>query len=63
MVVYGLCSSRAEAARLVGSRAVTVSLRPMKDPRNELKRDDMIDGRLIVVKSGKKGWLVFYVED
>ena len=63
MVTYGLCASRAEAARLVSSKAVSVALRPVADPRNMLQRGDLIDKRLIVVKSGKKGWLVFYVEE
>ena len=62
MVSYGLCKSRAEASRLVSSRAVLVNGKIVSDPRDEVKMSELVDGCLAVVKVGKKGHLVLYAD-
>lgn len=62
MVAYGLCKSRAEASRMVSSKAVSVNGKVLTDPRDEVKMGELVDGCLAVVKMGKKGHLVFYAD-
>jgi len=62
MVSYGLCKSRAEASRLVSSKAVSVNGKVITDPRDEVKMGELVDGCLAVVKMGKKGHLVLHAD-
>lgn len=63
MISYGLCTGRAEASRLVKGKGVTVSGRRISDPREEISREDVVDGHLVVLRQGKNGHLIFYIED
>jgi tyrosyl-tRNA synthetase len=50
----GLCSSRGEARRLAAGGGLYINNRRVEDPAAVLGDDDIIDGRLLVLRSGKK---------
>lgn len=62
--MYGLCRTRAEATRLIKPRGsgITVNGRPVTDPRDEMRVQNLIDKHLAVMKRGNKDFLVFYVD-
>ena len=62
LTLHDLAKSGKEAARLITSKGVTVSGRVVEDPREVLRRTDVVDDHLVVIKSGKKGNLILYVE-
>ncbi|CAD6576571.1 MAG: tyrosyl-tRNA synthetase [Tremellales sp. Tagirdzhanova-0007] len=62
-VVFGLCKSRAEATRAVSiEKCFWINQRKVGDPRDELKRSDLVDGHIIVIKVGMKQHIVLNVE-
>jgi tyrosyl-tRNA synthetase len=50
----GLCKSRGEARRLVQSGGLNLNNRRIKDIAEVVGEDDIIDGSLLVLRSGKK---------
>jgi tyrosyl-tRNA synthetase len=50
----GLCKSRGEARRLVQSGGLNLNNRRVADIAVEVGADDVIDGQLLVLRSGKK---------
>ncbi|MGI6494806.1 MAG: tyrosine--tRNA ligase [Kiritimatiellia bacterium] len=54
LVASGLCSSNGEARRLVLQGGCQMNNRRMTDPAATVTEDDLIEGRLLVLKSGKK---------
>ena len=52
-----------EASRAVSiERCMRINDRLVLDPREEIKRRDLVDGHIVVVKLGGKQHLVFHVD-
>ncbi|MFC1453275.1 tyrosine--tRNA ligase [Verrucomicrobiota bacterium] len=50
----GLCKSKGEARRLVGSGGLYVNGQRVTDPETVVGSQDLVDGRILVLRSGKK---------
>ncbi|OCF54060.1 tyrosine-tRNA ligase [Kwoniella mangroviensis CBS 10435] len=61
-VIYGLCKSRGEASKAISSGSLTFNDRRINDPRDEIRRSQLIDGKIAIVKIGNKRQLIFYLE-
>jgi tyrosyl-tRNA synthetase len=58
----GLTKSIGEATRLIKSRSVTVNGRPFTDEFRRVSVNDAIDGRLFLLRKGKRDYLLIRVE-
>ena len=56
LVASGLCASNGDARRLVQQGGCQVNGQRVSDPAATIAADDLIDGRLLVLKSGKKNY-------
>ena len=54
LVASGLCASNGEARRLVQQGGCQVNNQRVTDPTATIAESDLIDGRILVLKSGKK---------
>ncbi|WVW78116.1 tyrosine-tRNA ligase [Kwoniella bestiolae CBS 10118] len=61
-VIYGLCKSRGEASKLISQGSLFVNDRKINDPRDEIVRSNLVDGRVAILRVGVKKHLIFYVE-
>ncbi|WWC59771.1 tyrosine-tRNA ligase [Kwoniella dejecticola CBS 10117] len=61
-VVYGLCKSRGEASKFISQGSLTMNDRKINDPRDIIRRQQLIDGKIAILKVGNKKQLVFYLE-
>ncbi|WVR04863.1 tyrosine-tRNA ligase [Kwoniella sp. DSM 27419] len=61
-VQYGLCSSRAEATRLVQSSAVSLNDQKVSDPKSTIARDQLVDGHIAILRVGSKRQVILYLE-
>ncbi|MDI6773973.1 MAG: tyrosine--tRNA ligase [Verrucomicrobiota bacterium] len=57
----GLCASKGEARRLIESRGLYLNNRRVETPRTRVALSDLLDGRLLVFRSGKKTFVLVEV--
>jgi tyrosyl-tRNA synthetase len=61
-VAAGLCKSKGEARRLAESGGLYLNNRRMDQPAAVVQPGDIVDGRIVVLRSGKKNFRLVRVQ-
>ncbi|WVQ98347.1 tyrosine-tRNA ligase [Kwoniella sp. CBS 9459] len=58
---FGLCSTRAEANRLIKSSALSLNETKVPDFKSTISRKDLVDGRIAILRVGSKRHVILYI--
>jgi tyrosyl-tRNA synthetase len=59
----GLCSSKGEARRLIQNGGLYVNNQRIEDPAKAVEQDDLVDDRVLILRSGKKKYCLVRIAD